>query len=75
MIENVTKKPTEAHGVVRPLSNGKNVRWHFIPSLATVHSNSSHGIDRKPLVRVHCNAEKTRVGVDQPLDIALLQIE
>ena len=68
-------KLTETHGVVGSLSNGKDMRRNLIPPLGTVHSNRSHGVDRKPLVRVDCNAEKSGVGVNQSLNIALLQVE
>ena len=38
-------------------------------------TDSPHGVDWEPLVGVDSNTEEAGVGVDQPLDIALLQIE
>ena len=40
-----------------------------------VHTNSPHGVDGEPLVRINSNTEETRVGVDEPLNISLLQVE
>ena len=71
----MTKLLTHTHGVVRALSKGEDVRRHFIPPLGTVDSNSSHGVDWEPLVRVYCDAEEARVGVYEPLNITLLQVE
>ena len=66
---------TQAHGVIRSLSNGKDVRRNFISPLATVDTHSSHGVDGEPLVGIDSDTEETRVGVDQSLNIALLQVE
>ena len=66
---------TEAHGVVGSLSDGKDVRWDLVPPLATVETDGPHGVDGEPLVRVDSDTEETGVGVDQPLNIPLLQIE
>ena len=71
----LSKLLTYTHGVVRALSKGKDVRWHFIPPLGTVDSNSSHGVDWEPLIRVYCDAEEARVGIYEPLNITLLQVE
>ena len=60
--------------MVGPLSNGKDMRRHLVPPLGAVNSNSSHGVDRKPLVRIYCNAEEAAVGINEPLDVALLQV-
>ena len=54
---------TQAHGMIGSLSNGKDMRWHLIPPLASVQSNSSHGVDGEPLVGVHSNTEEPRVGL------------
>ena len=51
------------------------MRRHFIPPLGTIDSNSFHGVDWEPLVRVYCNAEEARVGIYEPLNITLLQVE
>ena len=56
--------------MVGALSNGKNMRGHLIPPLATVDANSPHGVDGEPLVGVDSNTEETRVGVDELIDIA-----
>ena len=61
--------------MVGPLSNGKDMRRHLVSPLGTVDSNSSHGIDWEPLVRVNCDAEEARVGIYEPLNISLLQVE
>ena len=61
--------------MVGSLSNSKDVRRDLVPPLSSVHSNSSQGVDGEPLVRVHCNAEEARVGVNEPLNIALLQVK
>ena len=61
--------------MVRPLSNGEDVGWNFIPPLATVDTDSPHGVDGEPLVRVHGDTEEAGVGVDEPLNVTLLQIE
>ena len=66
---------TQAHGVIRSLSNGKDVRRNFISPLATVDTHSSHGVDGEPLVGIDSDTEETRVGVDQSLNIALLQVK
>ena len=38
-------------------------------------TDSPHGVDGEPLVGVDSDTEEAGVGVDEPLDIALLQIE
>ena len=70
-----TKVLTHTHGVVRALSKCEDVRRHFIPPLGTVDSNSSHGVDRKPLAGINCDTEEATVGVYEPLNIALLQVK
>ena len=42
-----------------------------MPSEFTAH----HGVDGEPLVRVDGDTEETGVGVDQPLYVALVQVE
>ena len=66
---------TEAHGVVGALSDGKDVGRHLIPPLGAVDTDSPHGVDGEPLVGVHSDTEETGVGVDEPLNVTLLQIE
>ena len=61
--------------MIGALSNGKDVRRHLIPPLSAVNSNCSHGVNWEPLVGVDSDTEKARIGVDQPLNIALLQVE
>ena len=61
--------------MVRTFSNGKNMRRDLIPPLATVDSNSSHGVDRKPLVGVDRDTEEARVCVNELFNIAHLQVE
>merc|ERR1712214_108770 len=61
--------------MVGSFSNGKDMRWHLIPPLASVQSNSSHGVDGEPLVGIHSNTEETRVGIDKSLNISLFQVE
>ena len=61
--------------MVGALSNGKDMRRHLIPPLGTVDTDSPHGVDGEPLVGVDSDTEEAGVGVDQPLDIALLQVE
>ena len=34
-----------------------------------------HGVDREPLVRVDSDTEEAGVGVDQPLNVPLVQVE
>ena len=64
---------------------------NLIPPLASVHANrplksldrsimliesiAHHGVDGEPLVRVHSDTEEAGVGVDQPLDVPLVQVE
>ena len=66
---------TEAHGVVGSLSDGKDMRWDLVPPLTTVDTDGPHGVDGEPLVRVDSDTEETGVGVDQSLNVPLLQIE
>ena len=61
--------------MIRSFSDGKNMGRHFIPPLASVDSDGSHGVDGEPLVGIDSNTEKTRVGVDESLNITLLQVE
>ena len=61
--------------MVRTLSNGKDMGRHLIPPLSTVDTDSPHGVDGEPLVGIDSDTEEAGVGVDQPLDIALLQVE
>ena len=42
-----------------------------MPTEFTAH----HGVDGEPLVRVDGDTEESRVGVDQPLDVPLVQVE
>merc|ERR1719232_1000479 len=65
----------ETHGVIGTLSNSKDVGRDFIPPLTTVDSDSSHGVDGEPLVGVDGDTEETRVGVDESLNVSLLQVE
>ena len=60
---------TKAHGVIRALSNSKDMWGHLITPLGSVQANSSHGVDRKPLVGVHGDTEKTRVGLKKTRSI------
>ena len=66
---------TKTHAVVGTLSNSKNMRRDFISPLGSVNTNCSHGVDGKSLVWVDSNTEEPRVSVDQPLNIAHLQVE
>ena len=50
--------------MVGALSDGKDVGGHLIPPLASVQANSTHGVDGEPLVGVHSNTEKARVGLE-----------
>ena len=68
-------KLTETHGVVGTLGDGEDVRRHLVPPLAAVEADSSHGVDREPLVRVDSDTEEAGVGVDQTLHVAGLQVE
>ena len=61
--------------MIGTLSNGKDVGRDFIPPLTTVDSDSSHGVDGEPLVGVDGDTEETRVGVDESLNVSLLQVE
>ena len=61
--------------MVGPLGNGEDVGRDFIPPLATVDTDSSHGVDGEPLVGVDSDTEEAGVGVDQPLHVAHLQVE
>lgn len=47
--------------LISALSNGKNVRWDLIPSLASVNSHGPQCVDGVSLVRVDSDTEKTRV--------------
>ena len=58
--------------MVGSLSNGKNMRLNFIASFGPVDSNSPHGVDGEPFVRVDSNTEEAGVGVDEVLNIPLL---
>ena len=53
----------------RSLQNVDN--WSIMPTEFTAH----HGVDGEPLVRVDGDTEEAGVGVDQPLDISLVQVE
>ena len=61
--------------MVGAFSNGKDVRRDFITPLGTVDTNSSHGVNWEPFVRVYCDTEEPRICVDQSLNVALLQVE
>ena len=61
--------------MVGALSDGEDMRGHLIPPLTTVETHGPHGVDGEPLVGVDGDTEETGVGVDEPLDVALLQIE
>ena len=47
----------------------------LIPPLASVHVDGPHGVDWESLVRIDCDTEEAGVGVDQPLDVPLVQDE
>ena len=66
---------TETHGPVGTLSDGEDMRGDLVPPLATVETHRPHGVDGEPLVGVHGDTEETGVGVDEPLNVPLLQIE
>ena len=66
---------TKAHAVVGTLSNSKDMRRDFVSPLSSVNTDSSHGVNGKSLVRVDSNTEEPRVRVDQPLNVAHLQVE
>ena len=61
--------------MIRAFSDGKDVRRNLIPSFASVNANSSHGVDGETFIRIHSNTKETRIGVDETLNISLLQIE
>ena len=58
--------------MVRSLSDGKDMRRNFAASLRPVDSNSPHGVDGEPLIRVDCDTEESRVGIDEVLNVSLL---
>ena len=69
--------------MIGALCNSKDVGWDFIPPLGTVDTDSSHGVDREPLVRVDRDAEQSRVGVNElvliphhriPQDTSIIEI-
>ena len=66
---------TKAHAVVGTLSNSKDMRRDFVSPLSSVNTDSSHGVNGESLVRVDSNTEEPRVRVDQPLNVAHLQVE
>lgn len=47
------------HVDVGTVRNRKNMWWHFITALTTVHLSATVSIDRVTLVRIDGNAEKT----------------
>ena len=47
----------------------------FIPPLASVHVDGPHRVDWETLVRIDGDTEEAGVGVDQPLDVPLVQVE
>ena len=51
------------------------MRRDLVPPLASVETDSPHGVYGEPLVGVDGNTEEAGVGVDQPLHVALLQVE
>merc|ERR1719414_1766720 len=57
------------HTLVCSLSNGKDMGWNLIPSLANIHLHGTEGVDGESLVGIDGNTEETRVGVDQFVDI------
>ena len=57
------------HGLVRALSNGKDVRPALGPSVAHVQLHGGQGVDGEPLVRVDGDTEEAGVGVDQLVHI------
>ena len=61
--------------MVGALSDGEDVGWNLIPPLTTVDADSPHGVDGEPLVGVDGDTEETGVGVDESLDVALLEIK
>lgn len=54
---------TLQHVLVSSLSNGENVRWDFITSLALVDFHGTRGVDGKSDVRVDGDTEEARVGL------------
>ena len=61
--------------MVGTLSDSEDVRRHFVPPLTTVETHGPHGVDGEPLVGVDSDAEEAGVGVDELLNVTLLQIE
>merc|ERR1711963_1127018 len=57
------------HTLVCSLSNGKDMGWNLIPSLANIHLHGTEGVDGESLVWIDGNTEETRVGIDQFIDI------
>lgn len=51
------------HVDVGTVRNGKNMGWHFITALTTVHLSATVGIDGVALVGIDGNAEKTGIGL------------
>jgi hypothetical protein len=53
------------HVAVGSLSDGPQVRRHFILPLTKIQLDNSSSVDGVPFVRIHHNTEETRVGVDE----------
>merc|ERR1719270_3207838 len=78
-----TRLTSDQHGVVLlvgqhvpvgSLSNGPEMGWDLITSLAKINLADSVGVQRIPLVRVDNNNEETRVGVDHLGLVTSLQV-
>jgi hypothetical protein len=52
---------TGKHVYVGTVRNSKDVRWDFIPPLASVQLGATKGVYGEPLVGVDSNAEKSGV--------------
>lgn len=51
------------HGTVGSVRNSEDVGSHFVPPLSGVHCNDLRSVNGEPLVGVHGDQEKARVGL------------
>jgi hypothetical protein len=58
------------HLLVGSISDGVQVRGHFVSLTATVGVDTVHSVHGEHLVGVNSDAEKTRIGVDKELSVS-----
>jgi hypothetical protein len=52
------------HELQRPVGDGVEMRWSFVPPLVAVVISHDLSVDHQPLVGIDADAEESRVGVN-----------